>query len=441
MQTQGSLQEADLASLLQTMQSERATGTLTLEDSSDSCSMFFLFGHLFHAVSPEGDGEEVVLRALSWRAGNFHFDPRAKLPAEETIKSSPAELIAAAEEGGGEPATVAAGASGSGAPSLRAIEGHTGAPSTPAAPVAEPSMWGPAASVPEPSTESRSPWNAPTTSDRDEPARGASWTPGGRSAEATPAYAPAEYSPTYVPAEPAPVAAVASAPSRAASAVSAAPGKPAGGAGVPAPVGSLPIPSGHVQYEGLKSAFVDFPRLLRTLRSDHHTGFIRLFAGREVGVLLFREGEVVEAEAGDDGSAHGEDAFNIFRRGMDTGEGLIDVVELDSDTVTSVARLLTGPPLFTGLLARFVNFPALLEYLAEERLDGSVIVVGGSATGVILLKQGSVLAAYTADSRTPQTSTDEVAALANERPARIEVRGDDSSREGIDAEAVLSRPS
>jgi Domain of unknown function (DUF4388) len=439
-QTQGSLQEADLGSLLQTMQSERATGTLTLEDGKDSCSMFFLFGHLFHAVSPEGDGEEVVIRALSWHAGNFHFDPRAKLPAEETIKSSPAELIAAAEDGGGEPAKVAA-ASASSAPSLRALEGQSGTPSTPATPAAEPSLWGPAASVPEASTESRSPWNAPSTSDREEPARGASWTPGGRSAETTAAYAPAEYSPTDVPAVPAPVAAGASPPSRAASAGFGAPGKPAGGAGEAASVGSLPIPAGHVQYEGLKSAFVDFPRLLRTLRTDHHTGFIRLFNGAAAGVLLFRDGELVEAEAGDDGSAHGEDAFNIFRRGMDTGEGLIDVVELDSDTVSSVARLLTGPPLFTGLLARFVNFPALLEYLAEERLDGSVIVVGGSETGVILLKQGSVLAAYTADSRTPQTSTDEVATLANERPARIEVRGDDSSRGGIDAEAVLSRPS
>jgi Domain of unknown function (DUF4388) len=440
-QTQGSLQEADLASLLQTMQSERATGTLTLEDGNDSCSMFFLFGHLFHAVSPEGDGEEVVIRALSWRAGNFHFDPRAKLPAEETIKSSPAELIAAAEEGAAQPATVAAGAGASSAPSLRAIEGQSGTPSTAAGPVAEPSVWGPAASIPEPNPESHSPWTAPTTSDGDEPARGASWTPGGRGAEPAPAYAPAEYAPTYVPAEPAPVAAVVSPPSRAASAFSAPSGKPAGGAGEPVSVGSLPIPSGHVQYEGLKSAFVDFPRLLRTLRSDHHTGFIRLFNGSLTGALLFRDGELVEAEAGDDGSAHGEDAFTIFRRGMDTGEGLIDVVELDGDTVTSVARLLTGPPLFTGLLARFVNFPALLEYLAEERLDGSVIVAGGSETGVILLKQGSVLAAYTAGSRTPQTSTDEVAALASERPARIEVRGDDSSRGGIDAEAVLSRPS
>lgn len=425
MQTQGSLQESDLASLLQTMQSERATGTLTLEHGSDSCSMFFLFGHLFHAVSPSGDGEEVVIRALGWHDGNFHFDPRAKLPAEETIKSSPAELIAASEDAG-EPATVAAAAGSVSAPSLRAVEGQSGTTTTAAV---EPSIWSPAASV-------------PPAADSGDSSGVDAWTPGGRTTDTAPVYAPAEYSPTYVPAEPAPVASVATAPRRGeATEDSAKQPATAGGSVETQPVGSLPIPSGHVQYEGLKSAFVDFPRLLRTLRTDRHTGFIRLFGGSSTGALLFRDGELVEAEAGDDGGAHGEEAFTLFRRGMDTGDGLIDVVELDSDTVSSVARLLTGPALFTGLLARFVNFPALLEYLAEERVDGSVIVVGGTETGVILLKQGSVLGAYTAGSRTPQTSTEAVAALASERPARIEVRGDDSGRAGIDAEAVLSRPS
>ncbi|HWF57534.1 MAG TPA: DUF4388 domain-containing protein [Candidatus Dormibacteraeota bacterium] len=437
MQTQGSLQESDLASLLQTMQSERATGTLSLEDGSDSCSLFFLFGHLFHATAPDGDGEEVVLRALSWHDGSFRFDPRAKLPAEETIKSSPAELIAAAEGAGEAPVGVASAT----APSLRAIDGQAG--STGSAGVPEPGIWSPA-SVSEPAAESTGSWSTRRSDDTGQAAHVDPWSPAAPPQESAPTYAPAEYSPTYVPAEPAPVAASAAPPAAgdgpAGAGSPAAPASPAGGPQA-SPVGSLPIPSGHVQYEGLKSAFVDFPRLLRTLRSDRHTGFIRLITGADSGVLLFRDGELVEAEAGADGSAHGEEAFVIFRRRMDTGEGLLDVVELDSDTVTSIARLLTGPPLFAGLLARFVNFPALLEYLAEEKLDGSIIVVGGSQTGVILLKEGDVLAAYTAESPASQTGTEEVAALASERPARIEVRGDDSSREGIDAEAVLSRPS
>jgi Domain of unknown function (DUF4388) len=433
-QTQGSLQESDLATLLQTMQSERATGTLTLEDGTANASLFFLFGHLFHATAPEGDGEDVVIRALRWRDGTFHFDPRAKLPAEETIKSSPAELIAAAEEAA-EPEAVAAGATAAAAPSLRAIEGQ--ATPTAAAASPEPSIWSPSASVSEPAGESDPAW-APTGADsgRSEPGP---WTSGMPAAETAPVYAPAEFSPTYVPAEPAPGAEAASPPEVHAAGGAEQPAATAG-ATTTMPVGSLPIPAGTVQYEGLKSAFVDFPRLLRTLRADRHTGFIRLVSGASTGVLLFRDGEVVEAEAGEDGSAHGEDAFVIFRRQMDTGQGLIDVVDVDHDTVSSVARLLTGPPLFTGLLARFVNFSALLEYLGEEEVDGSVIVVGGSETGVILLKQGTVLAAYTAGSRAPKTSTDEVAALAAERPARIEVRGHDSTRSAIDTEAALSRP-
>ena len=417
MQTQGSLQEADLASLLQTMQSERATGTLTLENGSDNAALFFLFGHLFHASGPGGEGEGVVLTALHWRDGNFHFDPRAKLPAEETIKSSPAELISAAERDGAPAAEDGAGADAM--PSLRAIDGEAAGSEDAATP--EPSaVWSPAATVSEPEV-------AP------EQAAQSGWT--------GPAYTPTEYSPTYVPAEPAPVAEE----PRPSAPESKGRGRKGGraaaaGSSDAGPVGPLPIPAGKPQYEGLKSAFVDFPRLLRTLRTDHHTGYIRLISGASNAVLLFRDGELIEAEAGDDGATHGEDAFLVFRRQMDTGEGLLDVIDLDTETVTSVARLLTGPPLFAGLLGRFVNFPSLLEYLEEERVDGSVIVSGGTQTGVILLNGGGVLAAYTAQSRSPESGTDAVAALAGERSARIEVRGDDNSSNGIDVEAALSRP-
>ena len=192
MQTQGSLQESDLASLLQTMQSERATGTLTLEDGTDSCSLFFLFGHLFHAVGPVGDGEDVVIRALSWHsAGNYHFDPRAKLPAEETIKSSPAELIAAVEErhrarrggggGGVEPRPFARHRR----PDDRCRDGrrpHRTRRSG-ARRIRSPTSGG----TPSPGQPA-----SPTVAD---PAGADSWTPGTAADDSTPAYAPAEFSP------------------------------------------------------------------------------------------------------------------------------------------------------------------------------------------------------------------------------------------------------
>src|SRR5947209_1289306 len=79
------------------MQSERATGTLAIENNGESASLYFLFGHLFHASGPGGQGEDIVIHALGWEDGDYQFDPRAKLPAEETIKSSPADLLAAAQ--------------------------------------------------------------------------------------------------------------------------------------------------------------------------------------------------------------------------------------------------------------------------------------------------------------------------------------------------------
>src|SRR5258708_34024460 len=79
------------------MQSERATGTLSLQQGAEACSLYFLFGHLFHATGDLGQGEEAVINALGWTDGNFTFDPRAKLPAEETIKAATTELLQEAE--------------------------------------------------------------------------------------------------------------------------------------------------------------------------------------------------------------------------------------------------------------------------------------------------------------------------------------------------------
>src|SRR3979409_1742784 len=78
------------------MQSERATGTLSVASGDASCSLYFLFGHLVHAAGDLGQGEEAVISALSWKEGQFTFDPRAKLPAEETIKAATTELLAEA---------------------------------------------------------------------------------------------------------------------------------------------------------------------------------------------------------------------------------------------------------------------------------------------------------------------------------------------------------
>src|SRR5919202_3928416 len=100
LQARGSLTDTNLRSLLEVAQAERATGTLTLrQNGSRSTTLYFLFGHLFHAVGEAGSGDEAVLHALDWSAGEFDFDAKAKLPADETVRSSIPELL---ERAGGE---------------------------------------------------------------------------------------------------------------------------------------------------------------------------------------------------------------------------------------------------------------------------------------------------------------------------------------------------
>jgi hypothetical protein len=122
---------------------------------------------------------------------------------------------------------------------------------------------------------------------------------------------------------------------------------------------------------------------------------------------------------------------------MERGEGLLDVIELSGETVVALAQLLTARPMFTGLLGRFVNFSALLEYLAEEKVDGSVLVTGGSETGVILLRRGQIHGAYTQSQRELAQNPSTIDNLAGERTARIEVKAGAGSPSGIDIEAAL----
>src|SRR5260370_2479431 len=90
----GSLDATPLLSLLQSMQAQRATGTLQVRNGGEAFSLFFLFGHLFHAYGNGSQGEEAVFGPLSWRQGDYTFDPKSKRPTQETITAPTAHIPA-----------------------------------------------------------------------------------------------------------------------------------------------------------------------------------------------------------------------------------------------------------------------------------------------------------------------------------------------------------
>src|SRR5207247_1131939 len=240
----GSLAETPLRSLLESAQGERSTGTLIVRNGNgQSASLYFLFGHLFHAQGGDGkSGDDAVVNALHWTKGDFEFDAKAKLPADETVKPGIPDLVHAA------------------------------------------------AADPHPA-----------------PAR------------------------------------------------------------------------------------------------EGYTGYVRLLTDDASGLILFREGSALEClydGAADAGSlVLGKQALQAFNDDVTAGHGVLDVVGLSSELIDGLYELTVSRPMYTELYAAWVDMKALLNFLSERKLSGSVMIRAAAGTGVIILSAGEMAGAYTSESR------------------------------------------
>ena len=416
MQTRGSLAETNVRSLLEAAQAERATGTLTLrQNGSGATTLYFLFGHLFHATGEVGAGDDAVVSALGWGEGEFDFDAKAKLPADETVRSSIPELL---ERATSVPPPGNAGSGGSRNASTATKSSRR--PSPPAAPPPQPQ---PAPPPPEPE---------------------AAWTP----------------PPAPAPAPQAPPPAVGTAARGMSAPPPAAPQPQPSQRGQATPPGwrrffkqrpqprhgrePVPVPAGQTMYDSLKTSFVDFPRLVTTLEREGHTGYVRLLTENANGLIYFREGTVLECvyDAGEGPNPElGRQALIHFNEEVNSGQGVLDVVGLTPELVDGLFELTAAQSVYTELYASWVDVPALLRFLEERRLSGTVTVRAATGTGVIILRDGKSAGAYTSESREVAERADSVLALCRDPGAMIEVKARIEARhEPLDvAEIVASR--
>jgi len=343
LQSQGTLAETSLKSLLEAAQGERSTGTLTIRNGSGkSASLYFLFGHLFHAQSDGIAGDDAVVSALSWNRGEFEFDPKAKLPSDETVKGAIPDLVQAAES----------------APPAAAEEPKADKPDAGAERRDHP--------VPEKKVE------AP------QPRRGVKHRPQPKHGR-----------------EP------------------------------------IPVPAGQVIYDSLKTSFVDFPRLITTLEKEGYTGYVRLLTDDASGLILFREGSALECMY-DEGDEHsglilGKQALQKFNDDVTSGHGVLDVVGLSSELIEGLYELTVSRPMYTELYASWVDMKALLKFLSDRKLNGSVMIRAAAGTGVIILSDGELAGAYTSESRDISDKPDRALALCEDPNAMIEIKSADTS--------------
>ena len=356
MQSHGSLAETSLRSLLEAAQGERSTGTLTLRNGSgEPTSLYFLFGHLFHAQGDGLAGDDAVVSALNWSKGEFEFDAKAKLPADETVKAGIPELVHAAEA----------------AP-------RNSAPESPKVEKAE--ARGERRDHPEPERKVEAP----------QPRRGVKHRPQPKHGR-----------------EP------------------------------------IPVPAGQVIYDSLKTSFVDFPRLITTLEKEGYTGYVRLLTEEATGLILFREGAALEcmydgaAEPG--GLMLGKTALHQFNEDVTTGHGVLDVVGLSPELIDGLYELTVSKPMYTELYAAWVDMKALLKFLSDRKLSGSVMIRSGAGTGVIILSDGELAGAYTSESRDISDKPDRALALCDDPNAMIEVKSADATKHPpLDVDEVVA---
>ena len=84
-----------LTEVLRSVQSRRLTGTLKATTGVRTASLYFLFGHLFHAVNGALSGETAVRDCAAWHDVEYTVDELTPVPAEKTIERPIDQILAA----------------------------------------------------------------------------------------------------------------------------------------------------------------------------------------------------------------------------------------------------------------------------------------------------------------------------------------------------------
>jgi len=160
------------------------------------------------------------------------------------------------------------------------------------------------------------------------------------------------------------------------------------------------------------------------------------------GLIFFKDGRALECVYDAGQLLLAGDALRQFNDQVTRGLGVLDVVGLTPEVVEGLYELTVATPLYTELYASWVDFPSLLEFLAERSHTGSVTVRSDGKTGVIIFTGGQVTGAYTSESRDISGEVDEVRNLCADPQAMIEVKAAEATaREPLNVEQITGQVS
>src|SRR5947209_18928962 len=118
----------------------------------------------------------------------------------------------------------------------------------------------------------------------------------------------------------------------------------------------------------------------------------------------------------------GRPALAAFNHQVAQGHGVLDVVNLNPELINGLYELTVAQPIYTELYASWVDMPALLRFLEDRKLTGSVTVRAKQATGVIILTQGELTGAYTTEARDVAGDVNGVLSSRSDAEAMVAVK-------------------
>jgi len=196
---------------------------------------------------------------------------------------------------------------------------------------------------------------------------------------------------------------------------------PTGGLGAAGSIRGVPMPAGAVNFGELTSAFVDGPRLLRYLGDRRHTGALVDAGGGTTQVAVLHEGNVVALVGASAGGTAARRLDKLSLPGPQAGdEHELTVLTYRPEVALALGQLVNLPERFERMHGSFVDLPALLAFLRREKANGAVRVSSGSDTGIVLIRGGEVLGAYTRQ-RPELEDAEVVYPLARDANAEIDV--------------------
>ncbi|TMC48290.1 MAG: hypothetical protein E6J14_12195 [Chloroflexi bacterium] len=182
---------------------------------------------------------------------------------------------------------------------------------------------------------------------------------------------------------------------------------------------SCPVPRGAALFGQLTSAFVDGQRLLQFLADRKHTGALVATGPSRAEIAVIYEGAVIGLISTSDGITRRLSRLSLSGPGSGE-EHELTVFTYRPEVALAVGQMINLPVRFEGLHGSFVDFPALLSFLRRENASGAVRISTHVDVGVVLLRNGEVLGAYSG-SQPDLDDAETVFALAREPDAEIDV--------------------